>query len=100
MIPVVGWGNSSRSIGIKGCAEKQATRNASKGGLWVVIKGCRARKVSAAERTASARPSMAVGDVGGAVKPWTVTLGGRVGVSERRQEAVMVGVELGLIRRI
>lgn len=62
--------------------------------------GCSARKQSAAERTASARPSMAVGAVAGAVKPWTVTWGVSVLEILRRQASVMEGVELGLMRRI
>lgn len=93
--------NSSLSIGTNGWAEKHATRKASKCG-WVVpvMMGCRARKQSAADRTASARPSMADGAVGGAVKPWAVTWGGSVLEILRRQASVMEGVEFGLIRRI
>lgn len=50
---------------------------------------------------ASARPSMAEGEeVEGAVKPWTVTCGGRVLDMLRRQARVMEGVELGLMRRM
>ena len=62
--------------------------------------GCSARKQSADERTASARPSMAVGAVPGAVNPWTVTWGGSVLEMLRRQASVMEGVEFGLIKRI
>jgi hypothetical protein len=43
---------------------------------------------------------MAVGDVQGAVKPWTVTWGGSVLAMLRRQASVMEGVEFGLMRRI
>ncbi|KUI72185.1 hypothetical protein VM1G_08066 [Cytospora mali] len=102
MMPTHGWGYSSRSMGIKGCAEKHATRKASKGWGWdgPLSMGCRARTQSAAERTASARPSMADGAVLGAVKPCTVTWGGSVLAILRRQPSVMDGVELGLMRRI
>lgn len=62
--------------------------------------GCRARKQSADESTASARPSMAEGAVGGAVKPCTVTCGGRVLAMLRRHAVVMVSVELGLMSRM
>lgn len=55
---------------------------------------------SAALRMPSRRPSIALGAVGGAVKPVTVTCSGRVGARERRQACVMLGVALGLIRRM
>lgn len=86
-------------MGISGCAEKHATKKPSKCGLvgWLRM-GVKARKQSAADRAASARPSMAEGAVGGAVKPWTVMDGGIVRRMLRRQASVMDGVELGLIR--
>lgn len=62
--------------------------------------GCRARKQSADESTASARPSIAEGAVGGAVKPCTVTCGGRLVAILRRHALVMVSVELGLMSRM
>lgn len=85
---------------MSGCAEKQATRNASKGGWAALTMGWRARKQSAAESTASARPSIAVGAVGGAVKPWTVTWGASVVAMLLRQAWVMDAVELGLMSRM
>ena len=59
-----------------------------------------ARRQVAVERTASERDSMAVGEGEGAVKPWMVVEGGRVGVRDVRHVVVMVGVELGFMRRI
>lgn len=64
------------------------------------MRGWSARKQSAAERTASARPSIAEGAVAGAVKPWTVTCGGSVAAMLRRQAWVIDGVELGLMSRM
>lgn len=58
------------------------------------------RKQSADESTASARPSIADGAVGGAVKPCTVTCGGRVAAMLRRHALVMVSVELGLMSKM
>ncbi len=73
---------------------------AEPGSDWV-RKGCKARMQAAAERTPSTAPSMAEGaSKRGAVKPWTVTWGGRVGSRERRQASVMLGVALGLMRRM
>ena len=59
-----------------------------------------ARRQAAAERTASAWDSMAVGAGGGAVKPVTVVFGGRVGAREARQAVVMLGVLFGFMRRM
>lgn len=81
---------------MSGCAEKHATRKPS----YCVAMGRRACRQRAVERTASLWPSMAVGAVGGAVKPVTVTCGGRVGPRNERQDCVMLGVELGFMRRM
>lgn len=59
-----------------------------------------ARREAAAERTPSRCPSMADGLGCGAVKPVTVTKGGRLCSRERRQADVMLAVPLGLMRRI
>lgn len=48
----------------------------------------------------SERDSMAVGAGWGAVKPVVVTEGGRVWAREARQDFVIDGVELGLMRRM
>lgn len=52
------------------------------------------------ERIASDWDSIAVGPGCGAVKPWTVTFGGRVGAMAFRQPFVMYSVEFGLTKRI
>ena len=95
MILITGVDISSRSAAMSGCAEKQATRKPS----YCAAMGRRACRQRAVERMASLLLSMAVGPVEGAVKPVTVTVGGRVGPREERQAWVMEGVELGLMRR-
>ena len=64
------------------------------------MSGRRARKEAAAERTASAWPSMAEGAGWGAVKPVTVTSAGTVAARECKHAAVMLGVLLGFTRRM
>lgn len=55
---------------------------------------------AAVESTASVWDSIAVGAGCGAVNPWTVTSGGRLGAIVFKQSSVMYSVEFGLINRM
>lgn len=83
---------------MSGCAEKHATSMAAY--VSLVASCLRTRMHRSAERMASVADSMAEGDGCGAVKPTTVQSSGRDEVKVDKHAAVMLGVELGLTRRM
>jgi hypothetical protein len=83
---------------MSGCAEKHATSMAS---YFSASGDClRTRMQHSEDRMASVADSMADGEGLGAVKPATVQSCGREEARVEMHAAVMLGVELGLIRRI
>jgi hypothetical protein len=100
-MPMMGHEKSSRSAGMSGCAEKQATSIASTSFIRVEKSSEQRARIHASEdKTASVADSIAEGEGCGAVKPIMVQSEEREDLIVETQAAVIVGVEFGFIRRI